>query len=153
MVKFWKQPSVHRHVWMQIKRRKQGSLRRKKKQPLEGATPSGNVCNDIWDCNQPDAFKTCQSKQGNNKSTLQTIDLPWTRPSQTQEDRSLQSRVSLFQWPLQSTDPPNTVSHHPTCCQTHPLPKNTCKLVGWSVQINVSVKSYLLAIICDTANR
>ncbi len=130
MVKFRKQPSVHRHVWMQIKRRKQGSLRgRKKRRPLEGATPSGNVCNDIWDCNQPDAFKTCQSKQGNNKSTLQIIDLPWTRPSQTQEDRSLQSRVSLFQWPLQSTDPPNIVSHHPTYCQTHPLPKNTCKLM------------------------
>lgn len=95
--------------------------KKKKRRPLEGATPSGNVCNDIWDCNQPDAFKTCQSKQGNNKSTLPIIDLPWTRPSQTLEDKSLQSRASLFQWPLQSTDTPNIVSHHPTYSQNTPI--------------------------------
>ena len=35
---------------------------------------------DIWACNQQATLKGCQGKQGNNKSTLQIIDLPLPRP-------------------------------------------------------------------------
>lgn len=44
---------------------------------------SGACVWHIWDCNQWASFKSCQSKQANKESTLQTIDLRSPQPTQT----------------------------------------------------------------------
>ncbi|ROK23426.1 hypothetical protein DPX16_16470 [Anabarilius grahami] len=45
---------------------------------------------DIWGGNQWAALKGCQGKQGNNKSTLQIIDLPLPWPSKEKKRVAVQ---------------------------------------------------------------